>query len=236
MAAFFVTGSGTDIGKTWVCAGLLAHWRARGLRPGAFKPVLSGYDEAAARDSDPAALLRALGRPTDPAAIEAIAPFRFRAPLSPDQAAALEGLSLSTRVVADACRAAMRAAEGPLLIEGAGGVMSPLNAHETMLDLAVSLGVPALFVAGSYLGAISHALTGLSALRARGVALAAVLVNESGSGSVGLNETVLSVAGHFRDAPVLGVARGAGTNAWSKVSAALGLGQDCGPSTSSLTP
>jgi dethiobiotin synthetase len=236
MAAFFVTGSGTDIGKTWICAGLLAFWRARGLRPAALKPVVSGYDEDAPHGSDPAVLLAALGRTADRDALRAIAPFRFRAPLSPDQAAALEGRSLTTKDVVRACRAAMQEAEGPLLIEGAGGVMSPLNEHDTMLDLAAGVGVPVVFVAGSYLGAISHALTGLAALQTRGLAVAAVVINESAAGSVGLAETVSSVARHCRGAPVSAVSRGADAAAWAQISATLDLDPYCGPSTTNRTP
>ena len=80
MAAFFVTGSGTDIGKTWASCALLRHWRLAGLEPQAIKPVATGYDPDRPEDSDGAALLRALGRPADAAHVEAITPFRFRAP------------------------------------------------------------------------------------------------------------------------------------------------------------
>lgn len=223
MAAFFVTGSGTDIGKTWICAGLLRHWRARGMHPAAFKPVVSGYDEAAPQGSDPAELLLALGRTVDPAALAAIAPYRFRAPLSPDQAAGLEDQALSIDDVVSACRSAMAAAEGPLLIEGAGGVMTPLNEHDTVLDLAARLGLPVVFVAGSYLGAISHALTGLHAGRTRGLAVAAVIVNESVTDSVGLAQTAAGLAGHFPHAPVLAAPRNAAGAVWASISAALAV-------------
>ena len=222
MAAFFVTGSGTDIGKTFVCAGLLRFWRASGLGPAAFKPVLSGYDEAQPQGSDPAVLLQALGLPVGAAQIEAIAPFRLRDPLSPDQAAAREGRALSAQAIAAACREAMARARGPLLIEGAGGVMSPLNPRETMLDLAVEVGAPVLFVAGSYLGALSHALTGLVALRAAGLRAAAVVVNESAEGSIGLDETVASLESQVPGAPVLGLARGEPDTAWGPLARVLG--------------
>lgn len=220
MAAFFVTGSGTDIGKTFVCAGLLRFWRTRGLDPAAIKPVVSGYDEASPEGSDPALLLQALGRPVDAAQIQAMAPFRLRAPLSPDQAAALEGRRLSAREVSAPCRRLIEQARGPVLVEGAGGVMSPLNERETLLDLAILVGAPVLFVAGSYLGALSHALTGLAALQAAGLRTAAVVVNESGQGSVGLEETVASLGSRYALAPVLGLARG-NDDAWAQLADAL---------------
>src|SRR5579864_6359824 len=97
MAAFFVTGAGTDIGKTWAAAQLLRHWRMAGLEPAAVKPVATGYDPQRPQDSDAAALLRALGRPVDAQAVEAMTPIRLAAPPSPDQAARREGAWISAK-------------------------------------------------------------------------------------------------------------------------------------------
>src|SRR3569623_2427108 len=91
MAAYFVTSTGTDIGKTFVTAGLTRHLRGEGRIAAAVKPLVSGYDSSAVETSDPAVLLRAMGRTVSADEIAAIAPFRFRAPLSPDIAAAREG-------------------------------------------------------------------------------------------------------------------------------------------------
>jgi dethiobiotin synthetase len=223
MAAFFVTGAGTDIGKTWASAQLLGHWRGRGLEPRAVKPVATGYDPARPEDSDAAVLLRALGEPVAAATVEAITRMRFRAPLSPDQAARREGAVISVDSAAAACRPVLASATGPVLVEGAGGVMTPLNDSETMLDLALELGVPSIFLAGSYLGAISHALTGLAAMRARGAPVALVLVNETPGSSVDLRETVESLKTHAHGAPVLAIPRGAGAEVWTEASRLLGV-------------
>jgi dethiobiotin synthetase len=224
MAAFFVTGAGTDIGKTWASACLLRHWRGRGLAPEAVKPVATGYDPARPEDSDAAALLAALGRPIGAPGVEAMSPIRLRAPLSPDQAARREGLGISARVIAAmACGPVIAAAEGPVLIEGAGGVMTPLNDSETMLDLALALGLPSIFLAGSYLGAISHALTGLAAMRASGAPVALVLINETPGSSVDLRETADTIQSHAFGAPVLPIPRGADGPVWAEASRLLGV-------------
>jgi dethiobiotin synthetase len=223
MAAFFVTGAGTDIGKTWAAAQLLRRWRLDGLQPEAVKPVASGYDPAHPEDSDAAALLLALGRAVDAAAVEAMTPVRLRAPLSPDQAARREGVRISARSAAAACRPAIAAAKGPVLVEGAGGVMTPLNDSETMLDLALELGLPSIFLAGSYLGAISHALSGLAALRGRRARTALVLVNETPGSSVDLQETAQTVRRHAGGAPVLAVPRGGDDRVWAEASRLLGV-------------
>ena len=76
---------------------MLRHWRSIGLAAGAVKPVATGYDPRRPQDSDAAALLSALGRPVDAAAVEAMTPIRLGAPLSPDQAARREGAFISAR-------------------------------------------------------------------------------------------------------------------------------------------
>ncbi|HEY3696679.1 dethiobiotin synthase [Phenylobacterium sp.] len=207
MPALFVTGTGTDVGKTYVCAALLRALAARGHAVDALKPVVSGFDPAALEDSDPAVLLRALGRPVTPQALAALSPWRFAAPLSPPLAARREGRALSATEVIGLCRERAGAAHDRLLlVEGAGGVMSPLDETATMLDLAAALQAPALLVAGSYLGTISHTLTAAAALRGAGVDLAAVAVSES-LDAPPLGETVEALA-RFLDVPVFAIPRG----------------------------
>ena len=223
MAAFFVTGAGTDIGKTWAAAALLRHWRLAGLGPEAVKPVATGYDPEHPEDSDAAALLKALGRPVTSATVEAMTPIRFREPLSPDQAARRDGGWITAKSVVTACWPTLALAKGPVLVEGAGGAMAPLNDSETMLDLAVALGLPAIFLAASHLGAISHALTGLAVLKGRGVPVPLVLVNETPDSAVDLHETAATVAGHARGSAVLAIPRGADGPVWAEASRILGV-------------
>jgi dethiobiotin synthetase len=177
MPALFVTGTGTDIGKTYVSCALIRVLKARGAVVDAFKPVVSGFDPKDAAASDPARLAAALGAPGE---VFRIAPRRYRAPLSPNIAARLEGdvLSMDDMVIGAVARAA-EIRDGLLVVEGAGGVMSPLTDSETNLDMIAALGAPVLLVAGSYLGTISHVLTALAALRAAKVPVAAVVMSES---------------------------------------------------------
>ncbi|WP_395666204.1 dethiobiotin synthase [Methylocella sp.] len=201
MPAYFVTGSGTDVGKTFVAAALLLALRAQGRDCAALKPVVSGFDPERPEGGDPAVLLEALGRPVTPETLAAMSPWRFRAPLSPDRAARLEGRAIDFDALARLCRRAAATASGVLLIEGAGGVMVPLSDARTTLDLMTALRLPLIFVAGSYLGAISHALTGLEAARSRGLAVRAVVVNEGAGASVGL-EACAEAIGRFSSAPL----------------------------------
>jgi len=211
MAALIVTGVGTDIGKTYVSAALITALRGSGVAVDAFKPVLSGFDPARSAESDAGVLLTALGQPVTPETIEAIAPFRYAAPVSPPLAAAREGRSIRFPEVAGACRERMAdAGRALLLIEGAGGVMSPLSDGATVLDLIEALAVPVLLVTGTYLGAISHTLTAVEVMRRRGVTIRAVVVNESldpGSTLEEMHESLRVLAGGV---PVVDVARGGG--------------------------
>jgi dethiobiotin synthetase len=196
MTAIFITATGTDIGKTFVSVGLIRELQRRGRSVAALKPVASGFEEWSAPASDPARLLAALGLPASAEEMARIAPFRFRAPLSPDMAAGREGRHLDVAALVTFCHKEIAAASDVLLIEGIGGVMVPLDDRHTVLDWMAALRLPVLLVAGSYLGTISHTLTALAALRQRELKTIAIIVSETDGSSVALDETVMSIA-HF---------------------------------------
>ncbi|MFT4251226.1 MAG: dethiobiotin synthase [Caulobacter sp.] len=198
MSGLFVAGTGTDIGKTHVACALIRSLRARGVAVDAFKPVVSGFDPADPSASDPARLADALG---DPTALPRISPRRYLAPLAPNLAARLEGETLRIEDLAADCRAALAGAHDLMLVEGAGGVMSPLTDEATNLDLIAALDLPVLLIAGSYLGTISHVLTALVALRARGAAVAAVVMSES-LDAPDLVQTAQALAAFERETPI----------------------------------
>lgn len=194
--SLFVTGTGTDIGKTYVSCGIL---RQRPVR--ALKPVMSGYDPLNPAASDAGHLLAARGIVPTEAAIAAISPWRFAAPLSPDMAARREGRTISFDALVEFC-----ASTEPVLIEGVGGAMVPLDDRHTVADWIACLSIPVLLVGGSYLGALSHMLTALAGLR--GARIAAVVINETPGSSVELEQTAATLR-HFCAAPVHVIARDA---------------------------
>lgn len=206
MNAFFVAGTGTDLGKTHIGCALLEAARKRGLSVDAFKPVVSGFDPDAPESSDPARLAVALGRPN---AWADVSPRRYRAPLAPNLAARLEGDVLRMHDLIGDCRTWLGTRGSDLvLVEGAGGVMSPMTDDATNLDLMVALGLPVVLVAGSYLGTASHLLTALEVLRARGLAVAAIVISES-LDAPDLDQTVGMIAAFERQAPIIAVRRAA---------------------------
>ncbi len=206
MNAFFVAGTGTDLGKTHIGCALLEASRKRGLSVDAFKPVVSGFDPDAPEGSDPARLALALGRPD---AWTEISPRRYRAPLAPNLAARLEGRVLRMDDLIADCRTWLSGRDVDFaLVEGAGGVMSPMTDEATNLDLMAALGLPVLLVAGSYLGTASHLLTALEVVRARGLTVAAVVVSES-LDAPDLDQTVGMLRAFERQSPLLVAPRAA---------------------------
>jgi len=207
VSAIFVTASGADVGKTFVTAGLIRLLRDQGAMVDAIKPVLTGYDPSVVETSDPAVLLKALGRPVSAEEIERMSPWRFRAPLSPDIAAAREDRSLDFSALSAFTQRAVDGSRGVLFIEGIGGIMAPLDAHRTVLDWMTTLRVPVLLVVGSYLGTISHTLTALHVLAQRKREIAAIVVSESERSHVPLDDTVDSIRHFANGIEVIGLPR-----------------------------
>jgi dethiobiotin synthetase len=205
VTAIFITGTGTDVGKTFVAASLIRHLRQMGRLVDAIKPVLSGFDPNQPAASDSGVLLQALGFPVTLENIERISPWRFRAPLSPDLAARREGLRIDVDEVVAFCKSAIKHRREILLIEGVGGIMVPLDEQRTILDVMMALQLPLILVAGSYLGTISHTLTALDALFRRNLSLLAIIVSETPGSTVPLDETVAAIARFAQ--PVIGLPR-----------------------------
>ena len=203
MSFLFIAGTGTDIGKTYVTALLVRTLHEKGHAVRALKPVISGFDSETAENSDTALLLKAVGDTLDDETIAATSPWRFKAPLAPNMAARREDRSIDFDAVVSWCKVR----GGPVVIEGVGGVMSPVSDDKTGLDWIVGLACPVLLVGGTYLGAISHTLTSVAALRARGVRVAGIVVNESQDDSIGLEATIDVLKPFVPGIPILALSR-----------------------------
>jgi dethiobiotin synthetase len=207
VASYFVTSTGTDIGKTFVTAALVRYLRESNQPVEALKPIVSGYDSSVAQTSDPAVLLAALERQVTAQEVERIAPWRFRAPVAPDLAAAREGRSIDFDKLVEFSRTKINAAKGLLFIEGVGGIMVPLDHRHTVLDWMTALNIPLLLIVGGYLGTISHTLTALDVLTQRKLMIAAIIVSESERDTVELDDTVASIERFAAGVEVIGLPR-----------------------------
>lgn len=184
----FVTGTDTGVGKTVVSAALLHRF---GQRPSAryWKPIQTGIEQ----DDDTAEVLRLSGMPATRALHEGV---RLPRPLSPHLAASLAGAPISLPPLMDL--AWNQPESDRWIVEGAGGVLVPINDHELMVDLMSVLGLPVVIAARSGLGTINHTLLTVEALRARMVPLAGVImVGEPNTD----NRVAIETRGHV---PVIG--------------------------------
>lgn len=205
VTAIFITATGPDVGKTLVVASLVQHLQQIGHAVDVIKPIVCGYEPAQAASSDLAKLIAALELPFSPETIERMAPWRFRAALPPELAAQYEKRSIDFDEVVGYCKMAVERRRGVLLIEGVGGIMTPLDPNRTVLDVMMALRVPLILVTGSYRGALSHTLTALDSLFRRDMTLLATIVSETPGSKVPLEEVVASIARYTE--PVIGLPR-----------------------------
>lgn len=205
MTAIFITATGSDVGKTQVVASLIRQFRQMGRSVEAIKPIVGGYDPAQAAASDTGILISALALPFTPESIDRISPWRFRTALPPDLAARQEERTIDIDALVAFCQSAVSERRDILLIEGVGGIMTPLDGHRTTLDVMMALQLPVILVAGTYRGAISHTLTALDSLFRRDMNVLATIVSETPGSPIALDDVVSAVS-RFT-APVIGLPR-----------------------------
>jgi len=184
----FFTGTGTDIGKTHVLCSLLNAHKATGGHARVLKPVAPGFLNTAISDTDTSRLLKANGQNVTAETIKAITPWRFKAALSPYMAALRENRDIFLQPVVDWCFDHIHPSH-PTVIEGVGGLMSPIAEDGLNLDLITELDAHPVLVCGAYLGTISHTLTALRSMDRR----ATVIINEIEAGPVPADETARSI-------------------------------------------
>jgi len=170
-AGLFVTGTDTGVGKTVVACAIAEGLRRRRIDVGVMKPIETGVGPQGPLDA--IALVEA-ARVDDP--LELVCPQRFELPAAPSVAAAREGRRVERAAIRDAF-SRLRERHAFLLVEGAGGLLVPIDAGYTMADLAGELGLPLLVVARGALGTVNHTLLTLEAIERRGLALAGVVVS-----------------------------------------------------------
>jgi dethiobiotin synthetase len=191
----FVTGTDTGVGKTHVACALATLALERGLTVRVYKPVETGCDP------DPADALRLAAAAADPRPLAEICPVALHAPISPHAAARLEGRTIDVDLLA---RKAPSQADF-VLVEGAGGLLSPLTDELLMADLAATIALPLLVVVDDALGAINRALLAVEAARHRKLPVAAVVLNRTRPEDPGpAAPTHAPAIAHFGGVPVLG--------------------------------
>ncbi|MTT32356.1 dethiobiotin synthase [Terrilactibacillus sp. BCM23-1] len=195
---FFITGTDTEIGKTFVTAGLAAVLRNKGYDVGLFKPLMSG-ERRESKTSD-AYLLKWMSQVDD--ALEEINPFQFDEPLAPALAQERAGTDYRLDDVMDAWDH-LSAKHKSMLVEGAGGITVPYGPHFNVVDVAKRIQLPLLIVARPNLGTVNHILLTIHYAKANGLQVAGIIFN--GLKKVGLAEqTNPGLLKQMTDVPLLG--------------------------------
>ncbi len=221
MSAYFITSTGTEIGKTFVTCALVHQLKQAGRPVEAYKPLISGIpnpsswrstsgshiaeidpgvrhqdDSNTLSDTDTGQIAQSLGLSLTKETIDHLSPWQFQAPLSPHVAAEREGREIDVVELEAWSRVKIEAHDGTLLIEGVGGVMVPLNREKTVLDWIDALNLPTILVIGSYLGSLSHTLTALEVMKARSVHCAGIVVSEvTPNADIKAEETIAMLKG-----------------------------------------
>ncbi|HEV7405479.1 MAG TPA: dethiobiotin synthase [Chthoniobacteraceae bacterium] len=205
---FFLTGTDTGVGKTYVGCALVREWRAEGRRAVGLKPICCG-------DRGDALALHAAGDQS--LSLEAINPVWLQTPAAPYAASLLESRPVDLDLVRRSCRTA-QLGHDHVLVEGVGGWFVPITRNYFISDLAAELGWPVIVVVANRLGALNHTLLTVRAIQAQGLTCAGVIVNELVPPS--LNNALITSGNRLiletlLDVPVLGeLAFGGRTVQW----------------------
>lgn len=200
--AWFLTGTDTEIGKTFVTCALLHAARAAGHSAVGMKPIAAGADLVdGERVNEDAARIRAAGS-FDPG-LQLLNPYCLASPIAPHIAAAEEGVRIEpARILRAFEELAVRA--DVVIVEGVGGFRVPLDERYDTADLAVDFALPVILVVGMRLGCINHALLTVEALAARGLHLVGWIANRVDPAMLRFDENIAALRARI-PAPLLGI-------------------------------
>ncbi|WP_313951461.1 dethiobiotin synthase [Accumulibacter sp.] len=198
-AAWFITGTDTEIGKTFVACALLHALRNAGLSAVAMKPIAAGCDDQGRNDDVERLLAASSLQPPR----ELVNPYCFQAAVAPHIAAAEEGRRIELPHIAATLRQ-LQAMADAVLVEGVGGFCVPLGSTYDTADLAATLQLPLILVVGMRLGCINHALLTQQAIAARGLTLAGWVANRIDPTMSRFSENLAALQARLT-APLLGV-------------------------------
>lgn len=195
---YFITGTGTGVGKTLVSCALLQAFATQGNTVIGMKPVTAGCENGKWMD------VELLAAASNVAALrEQVNPYALIPPIAPHIAASQAGIDIDINLICQACLELGKIAD-VVIVEGVGGFLVPLNDHQDSADMAKALGLPVILVVGMQLGCLNHALLTAQAVRATGLALAGWVANQVDPQMTVFNENVSALKQRL-NCPFLGV-------------------------------
>lgn len=197
--SYFVTGTDTGVGKTLISCALLHGFAAQGKLVAGMKPVAAGCNI----DNQNEDALQLLAAGNVAVSYGLINPYCFQPEIAPHIAAQHEGIEIRFARITEAYKKLAALADA-VIVEGAGGLLVPLNAQQDNADLAQELGLPIILVVGMRLGCLNHALLTVEAIAARGLTLAGWVANVVEAGVASVDENVAALQQRIA-APLLGI-------------------------------
>ena len=203
LKTFFITGTDTEVGKTYVTVALLQALSRKGLRTLALKPIAAGCEAQGEvwMNEDAIQLRQAM---TEALPYQQVNPIALKSAIAPHLAAQQEGRRLSADRLAGMVRGALMTPADVALIEGAGGWLVPLNERETLADLVRILQIPVILVVGIRLGCLNHALLSVQSISSFGLPLAGWVANCVDPSAAMIKENISTLESRIA-APCLGV-------------------------------
>lgn len=188
---FFVTGTDTDVGKTYIASALVRHFVEQGYKTIGMKPVAAGCVRVNGelRHGDVDALVAASNVQT---ALSDVNPYAFVPAIAPHIAAEQAGINISLEKIQLAFDC-LKSKADVVVVEGAGGFRVPINQQETMADLAIKLNLPVILVVGIRLGCINHALMTAGSIKAAGLNLVGWVANRMDPNMPALEENIATL-------------------------------------------
>jgi len=197
--SYFITGTDTGVGKTLISCALLHRFSAQGRRTVGMKPVAAGCD-AEGHNEDALQLLAAGNVAVDYGTIN---PYCLQHTIAPHIAAQRAGVLIDLSVIAKSYKK-LAAQADVVIVEGAGGLLVPINEQQDSADLMLELGLPVIMVVGMRLGCLNHALLTAEAIASRGLALAGWVANVIDADMAAVEENVAALQQRIA-APLLGI-------------------------------
>lgn len=196
-SGFFVTGTDTGIGKTYVSCLLLHALAARNMAVVGMKPIAAGIENGRWQDVE---LLRVASNID--VSLNDLNPYALQAPIAPHIAAGQEGVAIEITQI-ERCYDRLARNADVVIVEGVGGFLVPINTRETIADLAIALDLPVILVIGMRLGCINHALLTVQAIKHAGLSLAGWVANCVDSAMLAQEENIAALRQRI-DGPLLG--------------------------------
>ena len=199
--AYFITGTDTDIGKTYIATALIEYFVSLGSKTIAMKPISAGCEviNGQLKNEDALQLLAASNIEV---AYNLVNPYAYAPAIAPHIAANLAGETISIANI-QAAFAQLTVLADVVIVEGAGGFLVPINDSETIADLSLALNIPVILVVGMRLGCINHALLTVQSIENKGLKIAGWIANEIDSAMPYLQENIASLVRRI-NAPYLG--------------------------------